>query len=70
MIREALDNFKISPNLTETIMREISRTKPCCTFQRSKPVSAVGSSSFHVSSCVAHARFWKPAILGAFSETL
>ncbi len=28
MIREALDNFKISPNLTENIMREISRTKP------------------------------------------
>ncbi len=28
MIREALDNFKISPNLTETIMCEISRTKP------------------------------------------
>ncbi|MDE0638695.1 MAG: sigma-70 family RNA polymerase sigma factor [Candidatus Poribacteria bacterium] len=28
MIREALDNFKISPNLTETIMQEISRTKP------------------------------------------
>ena len=28
MIREALDNFKISPNLTESIMQEISRTKP------------------------------------------
>ncbi len=28
MIREALDNFKITPNLTDTIMREISRTKP------------------------------------------
>ena len=28
MIREALDNFKISPNLTETIMREISLIKP------------------------------------------
>ena len=27
MIREALDNFKITPNLTENIMREISRTK-------------------------------------------
>ena len=27
MIREALDNFKITPNLTETIMRKISRTK-------------------------------------------
>ncbi len=28
MIREALDNFKISPNLTENIMQEISQTKP------------------------------------------
>ena len=28
MIREALDNFKITPNLTETIMREVSRIKP------------------------------------------
>ena len=28
MIREALDNFKITPTLTENIMREISRIKP------------------------------------------
>ncbi len=28
MIKEALDNFKISPNLTENIMQEISRIKP------------------------------------------
>ena len=28
IIREALDNFKITPNLTENIMREVSRTKP------------------------------------------
>ena len=28
IIREALDNFKIAPNLTENIMREISHTKP------------------------------------------
>ena len=28
IIREALDNFQISPNLTEIIMREISRVKP------------------------------------------
>ncbi len=28
IIREALENFKISPNLTETIMREVSRVKP------------------------------------------
>lgn len=28
MIREALDNFQITPNLTENIMHEISRLKP------------------------------------------
>ena len=28
MIREALDNFQITPNLTENIMREILRMKP------------------------------------------
>ena len=28
IIREALDHFQISPNLTETIMQEISRIKP------------------------------------------
>ena len=28
IIREALENFQISPNLTETIMREVSRGKP------------------------------------------
>ena len=28
LIRAALDNFQISPNLTETIMREVSRIKP------------------------------------------
>ena len=37
MIREALDNFKITPNLTETIMQEISRTKPA-TPSGSKPI--------------------------------
>ena len=28
MIRDALDNFKITPNLTENIMREVARIKP------------------------------------------
>ena len=28
IIREALENFQISPNLTETIMREVSQVKP------------------------------------------
>ena len=37
IIREALDNFQISPNLTENIMCEISRTKPAAPFG-SKPL--------------------------------
>ena len=37
VIREALDNFQISPNLTETIMGEISRTK-VATPTNSKPL--------------------------------
>ena len=36
MIREALDHFQISPNLTENIMQEISRIKPA-TPSSSKP---------------------------------
>ncbi len=36
MIREALDHFQISPNLTDNIMREISRLKP--TPSGSKPL--------------------------------
>ena len=49
MIREALDNFKISPNLTETIMQEISRTKPAAP-SGSKPLVpwAVAASTLAV----------------------
>ncbi|MCY3742393.1 MAG: sigma-70 family RNA polymerase sigma factor [Candidatus Poribacteria bacterium] len=36
MIRAALDNFKITPNLTENIMREVARIKPA-TPSSSKP---------------------------------
>ncbi len=36
MIREALDNFQISPNLTENIMQEVSHLKP--TPSTSKPL--------------------------------
>ena len=32
LIKEALDNFQISPNLTESIMREVSRIKPDAPF--------------------------------------
>ena len=37
MIREALENFQITPNLTENIMREVSRLKPIAP-SGSKPV--------------------------------
>ena len=49
IIREALDNFKISPNLTDNIMRQISRTKPV-TPSNSKPIMpwAVAASTLVV----------------------
>ena len=49
MIREALDNFKITPNLTENIMRQITRIKPT-TPSSSKPLMpwAVAASTLAV----------------------
>ena len=49
MIREALENFQITPNLTENIMREIARLKPI-TPPGSKPLMpwAIGFSTFAV----------------------
>ncbi len=46
MIREALDHFQISPNLTDNIMREIARLKPVAP-SRSKPLVpwAIAASS-------------------------
>ena len=75
MIREALENFQITPNLTETIMQEISRLKPAAP-SGSKPfvpwaigVSAVaimllmlGFSNQYLS------RFQKPYSFNAASE--
>ena len=75
MIRETLENFQITPNLTENIMREISRLKPAVP-SSSKPVvpwaiglSAVtivllmlGFSNQHLS------RFQKPYSFNAASE--
>ena len=43
MIREALEHFQISPNLTENVMQKISRIKPGLTFQQ-QTVGTVGSS--------------------------
>ena len=76
IIREALDNFKISPNLTETIMREISRTKPAAP-SSGKPVVpwAVAASTLAVILLMLGfgnskylARFQKPYSLDATSE--
>ncbi len=49
MIREALGNFQITPNLTENIMREISRLKPIAP-SNSKPFVpwAIGVSTIAV----------------------
>ncbi len=49
MIREVLDNFKITPHLTENVMREISRTKPAAP-SSSKPLVpwAVAASTLAV----------------------
>ena len=49
MIREALDHFKITPHLTENVMREISRTKPAAP-SSGKPVVpwAVAASTLAV----------------------
>ena len=49
IIREALEHFQISPNLTETIMREVSRIKPDIPCS-SKPVMpwAVAASTLTV----------------------
>ena len=49
MIREALDHFQITPNLTENIMREVSRLKPV-TPSGSKPLVpwAIGVSTLAV----------------------
>ena len=76
MIREALDNFKISPNLTESIMQEISRTKPA-TPSGSKPLVpwAVAASTLAVVLLMLGfgnskylARFQKPYSFDATSE--
>ncbi|MYA99756.1 sigma-70 family RNA polymerase sigma factor, partial [Candidatus Poribacteria bacterium] len=76
MIREALENFQISPNLTEIIMREIARVKPDAPFS-SKPLVpwAVAASTLAVMLLVLgfgnqqyFARFQKPYSFDATSE--
>ncbi len=75
MIREALENFQITPNLTENIMREISRLKPIAP-PGSKPFVpwAVGVSTLAVIFLMLGigsqylSRFQKPYNFDATSE--
>ena len=76
MIREALDHFQISPNLTDNVMREISRIKPTAP-SGSKPFVPwiIGATSAILivlmlgigSQYLAH--FQKPYSLDAQTET-
>ena len=68
MIREALENFQITPNLTENIMQEISRLKPIAP-SGSKPFGSVGNRCFGVSSHLFDVKC-RQSILIAFPKTL
>ena len=75
MIREALENFQITPNLTENIMQEISRLKPVAP-SGSKPLVpwAIGISTIAVIFLMLGigteylSRFQKPYSFDATSE--
>ena len=75
MIREALENFQITPNLTENVMSEISRMKPAAP-SGSKPLVpwAIGISTLAVVflmlgvSSQYLSRFQKPYSFDAASE--
>ncbi len=75
MIREALENFQITPNLTENIMREVSRLKPI-TPSSSKPLVpwVIAASTLAVVFLMLGAgsqylsRFQKPYSFDATSE--
>ena len=75
MIREALEHFQITPNLTENVMREISRLKPI-TPSGSKPLApwAIGVSTLAVVLLMLGignqhlSRFQKPYSFEATSE--
>ena len=68
MIREAISNFQISPNLTENIMKEIARLKPGAP-TGGKPLIAVGDCCIKCCFDCVDARH-RQSILSAFSETL
>ena len=75
MIREALGNFQITPNLTENIMREVARLKPVAP-SGSKPLApwAIGVSALVVVFLMLGvgnqylSRFQKPYSFDAASE--
>ncbi len=76
MIREALENFQITPNLTENIMREVSRLKPTAP-SGGKPlvpwamgvsVLAVVFLIFGIANHQSLSRFQKPYSFNAASE--
>ena len=76
MIREALENFQITPNLTENIMREIARFKPVAP-SSNKPFApwAIGVSTLAVVLLIlgianhqSLSRFQKPYSFSAASE--
>ncbi len=77
MIREAISNFQISPNLTENIMQEIAQVKPTAP-SASKPlipwvISAASAVLMVLMLGIGSqdlARFQKPYSLDAQSETM
>ena len=68
MIREALSNFQLSPNLTENIMQEIPRIKPAAPI-REQTISTVGIRRINCSFDCADVRNGK-SILSPFPATL
>ena len=69
MIREALDNFKITPNLTENIMQEISRIKPVAP-SGGKPLIPWAIAASTSGGGVANARHWEPTTRTPFPAAL
>ena len=68
MIREALDHFQISPNLTDNIMREVARLKPAAP-SASKPLVPWAIAGVKCDSDCVDARH-RQSTLSAFSATL
>ena len=68
MIREALDHFQISPNLTDNIMQEVARLKQAAP-SGTKPLVPWGDCCFKCyPDCVD--AWYKQSIFSPFPETL